>query len=154
ESRPGDLALNRLVVLPDLEGLRSLNLSGCQVSAAAVQHLAEHARLPNLRALDLTRNTASGSGVEAVAQSDRLPALRELRLGYNLVPDDALAALAQSPLMTRLEGLDLRGNQGCGGAGLAALVQAVGNLRRLDLTQTRVIPSTVEAMVHSSALAG
>jgi uncharacterized protein (TIGR02996 family) len=153
ESRPGDTALCRLFSLP-LENLRELNLAGCQASGEAIRHLATGRTLPRLRLLDLTRNYAASTGITALAQSTCLPHLRELRLGYNLIPDEALTQVADSPLLAQLEWLDLRGNQGCGGAGLSALVQSPGaeNLRRLTLTHLPLQADTIGALVRSPAL--
>lgn len=154
ESRFNDEAFYRLFALPALVHLRQLNLAGCQVSGHAIAYLARQPKLSNLRDLDLTRGTFGATGVEALARSESLGHLRTLRLGYNLLPDAVLHDLANGPLLAHLEHLDLRGNEACGGTGLAALVLSRGaqRLRRLELPHLHLLAETVRALAHSPYL--
>jgi uncharacterized protein (TIGR02996 family) len=74
---------NEAFNLPQLEGLRSLNLAHTGLGDDVVRALAASTRLSQLRWLDLSGNRIGEAGMEALAASERLPALRWVGLAHN-----------------------------------------------------------------------
>jgi hypothetical protein len=78
-------ALGRLLTLPQLSAIRSLDLSGNALTDADIQTLARAPGLSGLRWLSLGYNDIGLDGVDALAASPHLRALRYVCLAGNLV---------------------------------------------------------------------
>jgi uncharacterized protein (TIGR02996 family) len=153
--RIGDGGARTLAGSPHLAGLRSLDLSANNLTAAGAGFLAASPYLPRLHALNVTGNPfnptdnrAGDAGAAAVASSPHFGGLRELRLAGNALGPPAIRALAESFYLKNLRILDLGANP-LGPEGGRALAQArslLARLTELGLCDTNVGAAAVAAL--------
>ncbi|MDX9723285.1 MAG: hypothetical protein RBU37_21210 [Myxococcota bacterium] len=115
--------------------LRWLSLVGWRFEANALSALAE--RFGAIERLSIRAAELTADAVEALAQSDGLGALEHLELSFNPIGARGLAALLRSPKLGALQRLELQ-DCGIGPEGLQPLVDgsaALPSLRTLILNQ-------------------
>lgn len=123
--------------------------------------LANSPGLSGLRWMDLAGNQMGDEGLRQLAGAPHLTGVRTLLLGIdagdatNDLSDAGIADLAQSPSLTRLEKLDLDGNEDVGDGAARAIAGSVNfsNLRDLNLGYCRVGAEGVIALANSPHLA-
>ncbi|HEX4613133.1 MAG TPA: TIGR02996 domain-containing protein [Urbifossiella sp.] len=89
------------------DGLRELNMEGCEIGDDGLGRLAGSEAVPRLAHLDVSGNEISDAGVAALVASPLWPRLRALVLGANPISDEGAFALADAP-PTGLEYLNLK----------------------------------------------
>jgi uncharacterized protein (TIGR02996 family) len=174
----GDEGLTALAGTP-LPNLRHLALGSNQLTAAAMQALADTPTWPRLRELELGWNPlgrdgaqalAAGrlgqlrvlslrcagladGGTEALAASSSLTGLTTLDLAHNQIGDEGAAALAASPILAPVRTLHLSSN-GSTDAGATALAASphVQQLTSLDLGDNRITDRGARALADSPYL--
>jgi uncharacterized protein (TIGR02996 family) len=124
-----------MAALPQLSGVRELDLSCNDIGAAGVAALVARPDLGHLRVLDLGCNNLRNEGAKALASSKSLTGLSELYLNGNRMGAEGLAAVAGWPCLAQVTALRLYGNY-FGPEGIAALAASphLGNLTQLHLT--------------------
>lgn len=127
----GASAAESLANWPTLAQVRRLSLSVNRLGDPGVVRLCRSAFLDQLERLDLASNGIEDFGVVHLA-STRLAKLRELNLRANRIGEEGTRAIAGSPLASRLQALDLRGNNS---EALSALEQTLspGVLRPMGI---------------------
>jgi uncharacterized protein (TIGR02996 family) len=133
---------------------------GLHARASFALALAYCPQLDRLRSLDLSGNFLGSDGVRALAVSPYLTRLRDLDLSHSRIGDAGARALAESDLLPRLVRLDLSGND-IGPAGVRALEQALEvraahgeppRLHELRLDGNAIGEAGRRAILHSPVL--
>lgn len=184
----GDKGLQRLAGSPVFGGLRSLRINGNEderLGVPGMQALAESAFLTELTHLDLSGNELSAAAVRPLLEGPLASRLSHLVLHGNRLGDAGTAslassfvfakmaeregtidlrrvkmgpvgarALAESPALAAVETLDLETND-IGDAGLAALAGSPYStrLRVLSVRENRISDDGVRALLRSPVLA-
>jgi uncharacterized protein (TIGR02996 family) len=145
--------LRSLLMLGELSGLTTLELTNHPLGSAGAQALAGSPHLRSLRRLVLASAALGDEEIAALAEARSLQALTELSLPSNLVGARGADALARSPTFRELVRLDLRGNrlESEGAAALARSTQ-LARLVWLDLGQNQIGTEGALALAESRSL--
>jgi uncharacterized protein (TIGR02996 family) len=170
-NRSGGAKVAALLRSPHLGRVRRLDLTESGLDGVAYRRLAE-AAVPSLNDLTLNANTFTGQGrtlaaaeptwklerlalqnasvaaadVVALASWTALASLRHLDLAWNRLPVAVCEAIAGSKHLAKLESIDLTYTT-MGAAGILALVEALPNLRHLQLRGCNVGQRGLKSLV-------
>ncbi len=144
----GPAACQILAAAPAGIDLRAVFLRGAPIGDPGIEILVGANVLDSVRSLSIERCGLTGRGVKALVKSTHLSELRELylcnRVGIetgplNRIGDDEAVALAASPYLGQLEKLDLSNTQ-VGDQGLEAIVGSpqLSRLSSLTAWETRL----------------
>jgi uncharacterized protein (TIGR02996 family) len=152
-----DRALQQLLTSPFLGRLRALHLSGNGINTPGIRALVGSPLFRRLRSLDLSRNIALGdSAARLLAGSATADCLEVLNLANTNLTLDGVLDLFQSTQFPCLEDLNVAGARNIGTRPAASLQQisqakVLAQLRTLDLSDIRLLPSFLPSLLHSSA---
>jgi uncharacterized protein (TIGR02996 family) len=136
-----------------LRGLRALTLQACQLRCGSGVSLGTSPYLANLTHLNLRGNSLYDRGVEGLVRSKEVWALTDLDVGWhNKVGPRGATALATSPRLGRLVSLSIDSNR-LGERGAVTLAEGgLPTVRSLDISFNDVGDSGAVALLSSTAL--
>ena len=131
-------------VLDSLPALRELRMFDCFVTVECIDAIAESRVAANLEKLDLAHNRIGSAAIRTIAS---FPELRELDLRRNDIGDDICET---EPPQLPITALAVDDNKRLGAKGLAWLVAAMPELRRITLGRDMKAP-TIRALAPIAA---
>jgi uncharacterized protein (TIGR02996 family) len=151
DERLGTEGAAALAGTPHLGRLTDLRLGVCDLSAAGLRALANSPHLAAVRSIDIGGNHLGDEAAAILAARWRLTNLE--MIGVQITAAGA-AELAGSAVLAGLLALNLSGNGGLGGEGVAALCAAPrwAGLRRLVLNSCGLTAAALEALAASPGL--
>jgi hypothetical protein len=160
EAHAGTAGADALAAWPLLDGLRVLDVSGCNLSARAVRVLVSSPLLAGLRHLDLSSNPLGRAGLVALAQSKHLRGLRVLRLFHtqdgaakhraSATDGAAFLAALDMPELRHLHNWDIP--VGTRGAQVLARSERFANLTQLTLERAALGDAGARALLEAPHL--
>lgn len=156
----GDNAVFQIADARAFPCLRSLQLNDNRtIGCAAIAALARSSAGDRLRTLDVSGNDISDAGMIAACERGAFPRLNRLRLHANRIGDDGVASLSGSELLARMlkrgGTLDLRENSiGPGGARALANAPSMASARSLDLGGNQLRDDGVLTLAEAEFLTG
>lgn len=150
----GEKLAEALAAAPGLGALEQLAIPNNGIGGRGLHALVETGRLETVTDLDLRSNDLSATDVATLFDGKTLKSVRRLLLGGNKTLGSAVAKrIASWPSSRQLEKLHL-GDAGIGDDGAKALATShnLVNLRSLVLSETKLSPKTVKALLDSKGL--
>jgi uncharacterized protein (TIGR02996 family) len=148
--------MKRLADCEQLEHVRRLNLSRCEVDADVLEALLASKYLTQVRTLNLQACSLSCDAVLAVlaAAAPRLPSLEHLDLRENRLEDEHLVPLLASPLVAQLKQLRLAYHNRISNSTLERLAAApsLARLEHLEVDSRSVSAGGLKALLKAPTL--
>lgn len=146
-------AVTRMLKLPELSGLKSLDLAGCHLSGAAAAAIAESPIAAGLRKLNLASNHLAGEGIQALTKGSLFPELEWLHLGANALGIHDVRTLTRGSFLEPVKELFLPRNRlGDDALRRLAFSESITGLRSLDLSDNDLGPGAILGWSESSLL--
>ena len=133
---------------PRTPELRSLELSGNQLTSTGLGHILSSPKTQALTFLNLAHNHLDDESIQALASSSRMTSIEHLLLAGNRIGPIGTTYLTKSPHLQNLRVLSL-GNQGIEDGGAIALAEH-DSLETLDLSQAQITASGASKLLEKS----